>query len=183
MAGEKKRIKLTQEQWDEVERMYRANQLQLSQIAERFGVSVNAIAMRAKRKGWKRNLGRRIREEIRQRVSKDMAGVPTDSEEFEDQCVIEEAADMGISLIKDHQMMFKDHWKLAKDFIIRLRETRGDMDPKDWSVAHKNAVSVIKDLVALTRQAYNLDEAKETDGDAESKVNNLLDYIHENGSE
>lgn len=55
--------------WELAERLYRAGQLTLRQVAEQVGCAHQVLSRRAKAKGWERDLTPRIRETVRARVS------------------------------------------------------------------------------------------------------------------
>lgn len=182
MAEKKKRIRLSEEHWREIEGMYRANQLTLNQIAKKYGVTAGAITMKAKREGWERNLGKRVRDVTAEKVRKILPGVPEDDQRFQDQCIIEEASDLGLTLVREHVSMFQDFKDIIKEFMITLRSARANMCPKDFSIALNNAISALEKLVKMDRQAANLDDKQETTDEAGQKVESLLDYLHDNGS-
>lgn len=56
--------------WELAERLYRAGQLTLRQIAEQVGCTNAAVLKKARLKGWERNLSGRVRETVKARVSK-----------------------------------------------------------------------------------------------------------------
>ena len=182
MAEKKKRIRLTDDQWREIEGMYRANQLTIKKIADKYGVTPNAITMKAQRSGWERNLGKRVRDAVIERVREQMPGVDQNDQAFQDQCLVEEASDLGLVMVREHQSMFNDFKDLIKEFVMTLRSQRQKLDPKDFSQALNNAVSALEKLVRMDRQAINLDSKQETNDEADNKVDHLFDYLHDNGS-
>lgn len=175
-------IRLTPEQWEEIKCLYRANQLSLVQIAKKFGVTSAAISVTAKRKGWKRNLGNQVREEIKKRVQGELVGVDEDSQEFQDRCIVEEAADFGLRIVREHQGIISEYLDVVKEFVLTLRSTKNNADPKDFSIALNNAVNALEKLVKMDRQAANLNQNPEDNNEATDKVDQLLNHIHENGS-
>ena len=178
----KARQRLTDEQWEEIEVLYRANQISLTQIAKRFGITSAAISMRAERKGWKRNLGKQVRDEVKKRVSQALPGIDESDQRFQDACIVEEAADLGVNLVRSHIRTLANYMELVQEFVLKLRSAKDKMDPREWAITLNNAVSALEKLIKLERQAVNLDEKQETSGEAGDKVANLIDYIHSNGS-
>ena len=182
MAEKKKRMRLTEEQWRDIEGKYRANQLTIKKIADMYGVTPNAITMKAQRSGWERNLGKRVRDTVVERVREQMPGVSEDDQAFQDQCLVEEAADLGLTIVRSHMKMHDEYRKVLLPFIASLRDLQKGMDAKEFSIALNNTAAAMERLEKMDRRAANLDSKQETTDEADNKVDHLFDYLHDNGS-
>lgn len=191
--------------WEAIEREYRAGQLSVSEIARQHGISHTAINKKAKAKGWTRNLAARVREEVSERLVSD--GVSAASARETIDAAAARAVDVVRSHRADitkgrkiAQTLF-DELADGSDPVNREiieeeieAETAGDgpsaarrraMMLRAVSLPSRagtllNLSSVIKTLIGLERQAFNLDE-NQTDEPADGSVVGLLERIAQSG--
>jgi hypothetical protein len=64
--------------WSEVEPLYRADVLSVSEIARQFKVTEGAIRYYAKQHKWKRDLGAKVRAKTKEKLIQDLANDTTD---------------------------------------------------------------------------------------------------------
>lgn len=180
--AKKTQNRLDKATWEKIERMYRANQLAVKDIADQFGTTPQAIAVKAKRAGWKRNLGRQVSQEIHRKVAEKMGGHAEGTEEYEEALIVEQASDLGINILTVHQSILSEHFELAKAVVIDLKNMRagGKHDVKEWTIAHKNAVDTLAKLIQLDRQTYNIDEGgPDSDKEAKGMIEQMMESIHD----
>lgn len=165
--------------WEAIEREYRAGQLSVREISRQHDVSHVAIAKRAKAFGWQRDLAKRVREEVTNRlVSSEVTSGNTHE-------AIDTAAARGVELVRQHRNALGRAQVIVEKLLSELdrgtdnadeideaieTETADDKNPKRRNMMLK-AVSLpsraqtaaalsatLKNLIPLERQAFNLDE-------------------------
>ena len=82
--------------WEAIERAYRAGQLSVRALAEKFGVSHPAVSKRAKKEGWQRDLTEQVRAAVKRKVTKAVTTKDNHSDVVTDAEIIEEAAEAGV---------------------------------------------------------------------------------------
>ena len=175
--------------WEAVEREYRAGQLSVREIAARHGCNASTVSRRARRYGWERDLS----DQVRQRAQ---AKAVLGGEDGDDEAIVEAAAERGAEVIQTHRRDIRDGRQTVEMMLAELRaecqqpglaemaEQQIEAEGADQKRANaiRQAVSlpgragVMRDLsqsmqrlVALERQAYNLDD----DGGGESYEDQL----------
>lgn len=177
--------------WEEIERLYRADLRTNAQLARDFGVHATTITRRVKKYGWKRDLKNRIKERanalVQERAVKKLAS---------DDMTIEENAQLTANIRMSHRqdigtaralsMTLLDDLKaqigtdnrarLEDLFIAALKEEVVDasqLEAYERVTSLSNHVRVMKDLadtmtklVTLERQAYGLDDEDNSPADA-----------------
>lgn len=167
--------------WQAVEREYRAGQLSNRMLAERHGCSDTAIRKRAKSHGWTKDLSDTVRKAVRSELVRTEVRTPNATERE----VIEVAAATGAQVVRTHRKDIRtaaDLVSLLMGQLIDAAQNRDEIEREiddetadDDTTARRNrmkrAISLpshaatirdlttaAKNLVALERQAYNLDE-------------------------
>jgi hypothetical protein len=176
--------------WEAVERDYRADQISLRAIGAKHGVSDTAIRKRAKAEGWKRVLGAKVREAVREElVRADGSQEGSQAERVRtDREIVEESAKVGVEIVRQHRGHLARLTRIAGGLADELEamsvhrheiealieaETEGEKDPKrraalmkvvslhDRSQTARELSQTLKNLIPLERQAFNLDEQPE----------------------
>lgn len=165
--------------WEAIEREYRAGQLSVSEIGRQHGVSHTAINKRAKKEAWKRDLTKRVRQEVSSRLVSDEVS------EANAQEAVETAAARGVELVRQHRGLLSRSNRIVQKLLDELEsgtdnadeieeeieaETIGDRNPQRRN-AMLRAVSLpsraatarelsqtLKNVIPLERQAFNLDD-------------------------
>lgn len=193
--------------WEAIELAYRANVKTVAQIAEDFNVKDSTLRSRAKRNGWSRDLGKRIRLEADNIVNANAVKREVGRLESMDNATVEENAKLTASIRISHRedigkaralsMMLledlkaqigTDNRKRLEDlFIAALKANAIDesaLEAYERVTSVSNHVRTLKDLadimtkfVALERQAYGLDDADSSPIDA---LTSLLHSIANN---
>ncbi len=174
--------------WEAIERDYRAGLLSVREIAGRHGCTHTAIGKRAKAEGWGRDLKAKIRAKAdalvsRREVSRVSTVLPVETE----QQIIEANAEVIVNVRMAHRSDIRRSRGLANKLLDELEhltdnrelfEQLGELmrKPDDFGndrlndLYHKiialpnrskimrELADTLKVLIALERQAYNLDE-------------------------
>ena len=193
--------------WEAIELAYRANVKTVAQIAEDFNVKDSTLRSRAKRNGWSRDLGKRIRLEADNIVNANAVKREVGRLESMDNATVEENAKLTASIRISHRedigkaralsmMLLEDlkaqigtdnRKRLGDLFIAALKANAIDesaLEAYERVTSVSNHVRTLKDLadimtkfVALERQAYGLDDADSSPIDA---LTSLLHSIANN---
>lgn len=191
MADKRKKI-----DWEAVEREYRAGQLSIREIARQHDVSDGAIRKRAKNKGWSQDLSEKVREKVRTDLVRTEVRTPNAS----DKEVIEAAAARGVEVVREHRRDINSGRNLVNLLMGQLEEAATSRDEIEDAIIDETsedgngkrraqmlrAVSLpghagtlrdlstaMKNLIALERQAFNMDEKQGPVSDLESVLNEV----------
>jgi hypothetical protein len=172
--------------WEGIEREYRAGQLSEAAIARQFGVSRAAIQKRAKKNNWSRDLTEKVRLEVAARL------VAEGLQPQREAATVEQAATRGVQLVLGHRSGLARLRTIAEKLAGQLEadsddikeieaaieeETAGDKSGerrarmlKAVSLGSRAGIAqqlsqVLKNLIPLERQAFNLDDKSGSDPD------------------
>ena len=102
--------------WRSIEAEYRAGQISIREIGRKYGVSHSAISKKAKKLGWTRDLGKKVRSKVKEKLAKQDAESVHPSKETEEAPtagdIVDMAAERGAQVITHH-----------RNDIQKLRET------------------------------------------------------------
>lgn len=177
--------------WEEIERLYRADLRTNAQLARDFDVHATTITRRAKKHAWKRDLKNRIKERanmlVQERAVKKLA---SDDQTIEENAQltanvrlshrqdIGDARSIAMTLLDDlkAQIGTDNRARLEDLFIAALQAEVVDasqLEAYERVTSLSNHVRVMKDLadtmtklVTLERQAYGLDDMDSSPVDA-----------------
>lgn len=177
--------------WEEIERLYRADLRTNAQLARDFGIHATTITRRAKKHAWKRDLKHRIKERanalVQERAVKALA---SDDQTIEENAQltanvrlshrqdIGTARQLAMTLLDDlsSQIGTDNRARLEDLFIAALKANAIDesaLEAYERVTSLTNHVRVMKDLadtmtklVTLERQAYGLDDVDSSPVDA-----------------
>ena len=177
--------------WEEVERLYRADLRTNAQLARDFGIHATTITRRAKKHGWKRDLKNRIKERanalVQERAVKSLA---SDDQTIEENAQITAnvrlahrqdigtARALSMTLLDDLQAQIgaDNRARLEDLFIAALQAEVVDasqLEAYERVTSLANHVRIMKELadtmtklVTLERQAYGLDDVDSSPVDA-----------------
>lgn len=177
--------------WEEVERLYRADLRTNAQLARDFGIHATTITRRAKKHGWKRDLKNRIKERanalVQERAVKSLA---SDDQTIEENAQITAnvrlahrqdigtARKLSMILLDDLQAQIgaDNRARLEDLFIAALQAEVVDasqLEAYERVTSLANHVRIMKELadtmtklVTLERQAYGLDDVDSSPVDA-----------------
>lgn len=182
--------------WESIELAYRANVDTVAQIARDFNIKDTTLRSRAKRYGWSRDLGKRIRLEADKIVNENAVKREVGRLENMDNTTVEENAKLTASIRISHRkdigtarqlsmMLFDDlkaqigadnRQRLEDLFIAALKAEAVDvsaLEAYERVISLPTHVRVMKDLadtmtklVTLERQAYGLDDVDSSPVDA-----------------
>ena len=191
-----KKVKKVEVDWEEIERLYRADLRTFAQLASDFGVADSTVRRRAKKHGWKRDLKNRIKERanaiVQERAVQSLASDMVSSDDM----TIEENAQITANVRMSHRQnigaaqammmtLFGDlqaqigtdnRARLEDLFIAALQAEVVDasqLEAYERVTSLSNHVRVMKELadtmtklVTLERQAYGLDDMDSSPVDA-----------------
>ena len=177
--------------WEEVERLYRADLRTNAQLARDFGIHATTITRRAKKHGWKRDLKHRIKERsnalVQERAVKTLASDDQTIEEnaqitanvrMSHRADISTARKLSMLLLDDltAQIGAENRARLEDLFIAALKagsidESALEAYERVTSVSShiksmKEWSEVATKLITLERQAYGLDDMDSSPVDA-----------------
>jgi hypothetical protein len=171
--------------WESIEAVYRAGIISVKTIAAHHGLSDTAIHKRAKAEGWQRNLAAKVRKAAQAKlVCED--GLRDGLQTQTDNQIVENAAEVLVTVTRDHRKTVKRGRDIALKLFDQLSEAidhRGEIeedieletaDDKDGKRRSRmmravslgthaaimlNLSAAIKNIIALERIAFNMDEA------------------------
>ena len=190
-----------QPDWERIEQLFRAGLLSVREIAAACGVSHTAINKRSKSEGWDRDLNAKIKAKADSLVSKREVSTKVSTETLATERGIVEANAEVIADIRmahrgdisrgrrltnklldelegltDNRHLFEELGELMRDPDDNGFDKRNDLYGKVISLpgrskTMKEMAETLKTLVALERQAYDLDtKSGGTDADELSKL-------------
>ena len=177
--------------WEEIERLYRADLRTNAQLARDFGIHATTITRRAKKHAWKRDLKHRIKERANALVQeRAVKKLESDDQTIEENAQltanvrlshrqdIGTARQLAMTLLDDlsSQIGTDNRARLEDLFIAALKANAIDesaLEAYERVTSLSNHVRVMKDLadtmtklVTLERQAYGLDDVDSSPVDA-----------------
>jgi hypothetical protein len=191
--------------WEAIERDFRAGILSLREMSKQYGVSHVAIKKRADKFGWDRDLSGKIKAKAEALVNSREVNTEVNTQSTVNERAVIEAnaeviAQVRISHRRDISRSRKLVIKLLEELelqtdnrelyeklgeMMRREDDKGidklnDLYNKVISLAGrtktmKDLADSLKTLVALERQAYNLDTDLPGAGDDESKSSNMTE--------
>lgn len=163
--------------WESIERAYRAGQLSIRAIADKFGSNEGTIRSRAKKHGWQRDLTEQVRTATQGKLSRTASrNSVTQRDMREDAEIVEEASDAAASIVIAHRADLAQWRGIANKLCVALAEMDVTEDNHDKFARSLNAgVDAQLKVIKGERQAYNLD-AEEGDK-AVSDLAALMDEL------
>lgn len=149
--------------WEAIEREYRAGVLSVREIAAQFNITHSGILRRAKAYQWTRDLTKRIR----QRVTEKLVTGNVTVTNAEDEKTVEEASDQVVRVIELHRKDSKQQQDIIRRLmdILQERVMQSEANPSIDDVRYCGGVmrdcsQAFAKLVGIERQSYGID----TDG-------------------
>lgn len=194
-----------QPDWEAIERAYRAGVLSVREIAAAHEVSHTAINKRAKREGWDRDLKAKIKAKADALVSKREVSTEVSSKQAEtEREIIELNAEVIANIrmahrgdisrsrrltnklldelegLTDNRQLFEELGELMREPDDNGQDKRNDLynkiiDLPGRTKTMKELAETLKTLVALERQAYDLDVKQ--GGSEEDTLSKLMDEL------
>lgn len=200
-----------QTDWEAIEAEYRAGVISNSELGRKYDVSEGAIRKRAKRDGWTKDLTAKVQTAVRDKLvraevreSNARTNSRTDAE------IIEAAAETAVQVVQIHRRDVRNGRAICKKLFDELldttdnreiiaesidSETQDDLSPTRRNQMMK-AVSLptraramldlsaaMKNLVAIERQAFNLDDKEDKDKSGKTIVMNMSRRRSSSGDE
>ena len=187
--------------WDSVEPLYRAGSLSIHKICDQYEADhVNsqvwkktihhtAIIKKAKQLGWTRNLAKKVKDRIKEKLVTSLVTSGEQNKSLSDNDIIEQAAEVGSNVVLRHRKEIFDLLKYEADFLKELSEKpkklylstfQGVILEKEVgltvtekSVTLKNLAAVRAQRITLERQAHSIDTDDEKE-DYEERLRELM---------
>lgn len=148
-----------QPDWEAIERAYRAGQLSVRAIAERYGVNHSTILKRARKEGWQRDLTEQVRTATKQKVTTAVTTKGNQSPVVTDAEIVEEASEAGAAVVLAHMVDLSQWRGIANKLRAALAEMDVTEENLDKFARSLNAgVDAQLKVIKGERQAYSLDD-------------------------
>ena len=153
--------------WEAVEKDYRTGKYSTRQLGERHNCSNASVANKAKERGWKKDLTKKINQRTRHKATELATGKTDDNE------IVEAAAEENAKIIANHKKSVSGWQQRTNRFAELIDDAmkppeKVDPDkPVEFDIrAIGNAINSgtqsLQRLIQLERQANNLDDDGET---------------------
>ena len=151
--------------WDAVERDYRATQMTLRELGDKHGCDHAAIARKAKKDGWQRDLTSAVRIATNARVIEEVVTKAVNNSQQDVTSTIAAAAEVNTRIIMKHRRKLSDLHELVEVAKAKLEEI-GDVltDVREVATfvqAVGNLTTSTKALIEQERKSFGLDETSE----------------------
>ena len=164
--------------WPAIQKEYIADQLSNCEISRKYGAPESSIRYRAKKYNWKKTLGKKVREQVREKLLRE----DLRESNINDNEVIDHAAERGKNVVLSQRRDIKKLRDLEEKLLAELHDnpTKLYMAQYQGEVIHKevgipvteksqalnNLANVQHKRIQLERQAFNLDEQGGGDDDS-----------------
>lgn len=186
MVSKKKKI-----DWEGIKREYRTGQVSITEIAAQFNCARETITRKAKKESWKRDLTKAVKKEVANKVTRitavtDESQVTNENVTMTDEEVIEKAAERGKEIIITHRRDIANLRELEKSLINELKNNptklyitqyQGKIIEKvvgltvaERALAANNLANVQHKRIQLERQAFNLNDTGDNEGEYILKI-------------
>lgn len=148
--------------WEKVEGLYRAGQLSLAEIGARCGISKQAIDRKAKKLGWTRDLGDRVRAEVKNKLARQAVDDAVDGHhartkrQHSEREIIEASAMVGAQVVECHRRDIKAGRELCTLLIGELYQATTHLDQIDQAIVEETAEDTSNQRRAMMRRAVAL---------------------------
>ena len=189
-----------QTDWEAIEAEYRSGTISNSELGRKYDVSEGAIRKRAKAQGWTKDLTEKVQTAVRDKlVRSEVREVNARTSSRTDAEIIEAAAETAVQVVQVHRRDVRNGRLICAALFAELQDTSANREliaeciesetQDDLSPTRRNqmlkAVSLptraramldlsaaMKNLVAVERQAFNLDD-KQDKQDGKTVVMNM----------
>ena len=148
--------------WDAIERDYRTAKFTLRELAEKYGVSHQAIAKRAKVHGWTQDLSIAIKQATNARLVDELVAKEVASSGQAVANTVLAAAELNSRIIQGHRTRLAalhDAVETAKHKLMVLGDSVADIrEAATFVQAVGNLATATKTLIEQERKAHNLDD-------------------------
>ena len=189
-----------QTDWEAIEAEYRSGTISNSELGRKYDVSEGAIRKRAKAQGWTKDLTEKVQTAVRDKlVRAEVREANARTSSRTDAEIIEAAAETAVQVVQIHRRDVRNGRTICAALFAELQDTSANREliaeciesetQDDLSPTRRNqmmkAVSLptraramldlsaaMKNLVAVERQAFNLDD-KQDKQDGKTVVMNM----------
>ncbi|MGB2336204.1 MAG: hypothetical protein ACPH5V_02750 [Alcanivorax sp.] len=186
--------------WEAIERVYRAGQLSIREIAKKYGPTEGTVRQRAKRYSWSRDLTQDVQKRTKDKLLRTDVRTPNAQE---DSAIVEEAAERGAEIVRSHRRDINDARGICGLMMAELRDStvhneaiadviEKQADDEEWDgkarAAARRAISLqsragvmrdmansMKVLQGLERTAFNLDDQPNEKDPLDELLDSVMD--------
>jgi len=190
-----------QTDWEAIEAEYRSGTVSNSELGRKYDVSEGAIRKRAKAQGWTKDLTAKVQTAVRDRlVRAEVREANARTSSRTDAEIIEAAAETAVQVVQIHRRDVRHGRTICAALFAELQDTSNNREliaecidsetQDDLSPTRRNqmmkAISLptraramldlsaaMKNLVAVERQAFSLDDKDDKDKAGKTVVMNL----------
>jgi len=190
-----------QTDWEAIEAEYRSGTVSNSELGRKYDVSEGAIRKRAKAQGWTKDLTAKVQTAVRDRlVRAEVREANARTSSRTDAEIIEAAAETAVQVVQIHRRDVRHGRTICAALFAELQDTSANREliaecidsetQDDLSPTRRNqmmkAISLptraramldlsaaMKNLVAVERQAFSLDDKDDKDKTGKTVVMNL----------
>ena len=190
-----------QTDWEAIEAEYRSGTVSNSELGRKYDVSEGAIRKRAKAQGWTKDLTAKVQTAVRDRlVRAEVREANARTSSRTDAEIIEAAAETAVQVVQIHRRDVRHGRTICAALFAELQDTSANREliaecidsetQDDLSPTRRNqmmkAISLptraramldlsaaMKNLVAVERQAFSLDDKDDKDKAGKTVVMNL----------
>jgi hypothetical protein len=147
--------------WDAVERDYRTDKFTLRELAEKYGISHQAIAKKAKLNAWSKDLSAAIKQATNAKLVDELVAKEVAKSGQEVANVVLAAAAVNSRIIRGHQQQLaalQEAIEIAKQKLLTLGDTVADIrEGATFVQAINHIATATKTAIEQERKAHNLD--------------------------
>lgn len=160
--------------WKTIERQYRAGILTITEIAKEHNIPNSAIAYRAEKHGWTRDLSKEVRKATRNKLVENLAtvfsgdDVARTAQNLTDDRIVEEAARTQVEVVRQHQKTLgrghaltmkmlaeleaiTSHQDELQELIVSSTDNPRRQQALQRAVSLASRITALKDLAAASR--------------------------------
>jgi predicted DNA-binding protein YlxM (UPF0122 family) len=165
--------------WDAVERDYRTDKFTLRELAEKYGISHQAIAKQAKLNAWSKDLSAAIKQATNAKLVDELVAKEVAKSGQEVANVVLAAAAVNTRIIRGHQQQLaalQEAIEIAKQKLLTLGDTVADIrEGATFVQAINNIATATKTAIEQERKAHNLDAEPEADQAKQKRV--MIEFV------
>jgi len=173
VAGRKEQI-----DWEAIERDYRLGQLSVREIARRHEVEASTITRRAKKEEWVRDFSEEVKARTRAGlvdIAKQQAQQHATESNEALRDGIEVAVESNLRVLRQHQTGIRENAdrleRLTQKFDTLAQSAADLMDMTKVASSFESLVRAQKTLVALEREALNIDDTGKSSETGDININ------------
>jgi hypothetical protein len=143
--------------WDAIKKNYRVGLFTLRQLGKLHGAHYTAIGRRAEKEQWAKDLTEEVRDRTR------VALLSGSTESYNKETAVAAAVETNLAVLRDQKTSIGRGQKIVTQLFADLRSAGEEIALPQKAAALGALATALKTLIALERQAFNLDTAPPPD--------------------